>query len=183
MKRLKSVTVIGILFVIITGSLAHFLYDWTGNNPIIGFFTPVNESLWEHMKLVFFPMLLYSLPMILIFRKEFPCILSSLWLGNLTGSLLIPVFYYAYTGVLGRDIFLFDIAIFIVSVLIAFRLSYKYALSCRLQPYTVFLTGMVCILFICFLVFTYRPPAMNLFEDPTKRPSFNEFDMPSSMTL
>lgn len=175
MKKLKLFTIIGIIFVIITGSLAHFLYDWTGDNYIVGFFTPVNESIWEHMKLIFFPMLIYSLPMIFLFREKYPCITSSLCLGNLAGTLLIPVFYYAYTYILGRDIFIFDIAIFIVSVLIAFRLSYKYTLSCKFQPYTVFLISLVCILLACFVVFTYRPPALKLFEDPSVQriiPSF-----------
>ena len=167
MKRLKLFTIIGIIFVIISGSLAHFLYNWTGDNYIIGLFTPVNESIWEHMKLTFFPMLIYSLPMIFLFKDKYPCITSSLCLGNLTGTLLIPVFYYAYTYIFGRDIFMFDIAIFIVSVLIAFRLSYKYALSCKFQPYTVFLISLVCILLACFVVFTYRPPALKLFEDPS----------------
>lgn len=168
MKQLKIFTIIGIIFVIITGTLAHFLYDWTGNNYIIGLFTPVNESIWEHMKLVFFPMLIYSLFMIFIFREKYPCITSSLCLGILTGTLLIPICHYAYTYLLGKDIFIFDIAIFIVSVLIAFRLSYKYALSCKLQPYTLFLIGLVCILLVCFVVFTYHPPAIRLFADPTK---------------
>lgn len=168
MKQLKLFTIIGIIFVIITGSLSHFLYDWTGNNYVIGLFTPVNESIWEHMKLVFFPMLIYSVFMIFKFREKYPCITSSLCLGILTGTLLIPILYYAYTYIIGKDIFIFDIAIFIVSVLIAFRLSYKYALSCELEPYTLFLMGLVSILLMCFVVFTYHPPASRLFEDPTK---------------
>lgn len=168
MKQLKLFTIIGIIFVIIAGSLAHFLYEWTGNNYIIGLFTPVNESIWEHMKLVFFPMLIYLVLMIFIFREKYPCITSSLCLGILMRTLLIPVLYYAYTYILGKDIFIIDIAIFIVSVLIAFRLSYKFALSCEFQQYTAFLIGLVCILLVCFVVFTYHPPAIRLFEDPTK---------------
>lgn len=173
MRQLKLFTIIGIVFVIILGFLSHFLYDWTGNNYIIGLFTPVNESIWEHMKLVFFPMLIYSLFMIFIFREKYPCITSSLFLGNVTGTLLIPVFYYAYTYILGKDFFIFDIAIFIVCVLIAFWLSYKYALSCKFQTYTFVLIALVCILLVCFVVFTYRPPAIKLFEDPTKSLSVN----------
>lgn len=58
-KCLKTYTIIGVFFVLAAGSLAHFLYDWTGSNAIAGLFVPVNESVWEHMKLLFFPMLLY----------------------------------------------------------------------------------------------------------------------------
>lgn len=66
MKHLKRYTIIGIIFVLITGTFAHFLYDWTENNHIVGFFTPINESIWEHMKLLFFPMLIYSVFIIFI---------------------------------------------------------------------------------------------------------------------
>ena len=61
MQNLRKFTVIGILFVSVAGTLLHFVYDWSGQNPLVGFFAPVNESTWEHMKLLLFPMLLYGL--------------------------------------------------------------------------------------------------------------------------
>lgn len=167
MKHLKRCTIIGIIFVLLTGTLAHFLYDWTGNNHVIGLFTPVNESIWEHMKLLFFPMLLYSLTMILKFHRKYPCITSAVCFGILMGAFLIPLFYYAYTSILGRNVFIFDICTFILSIVIAFWLSYRLTLSCRLEPYTALLCVMVCILFVCFLVFTYHPPDATVFQDPT----------------
>lgn len=111
-------------------------------------------------------MFLYSLFIIFKFQKIYPCITSALSFGLITGTLLIPIFFYAYTGILGKDFFILDIATFIVSILIAFWLSYKLTLSCRLEPYTFLLCFSVCILFICFLRFTYHPPAAQIFEDP-----------------
>lgn len=175
MRQLKHFTIIGIIFVIITGSLAHFLYDWTDDNYIVGLFVPINESIWEHMKLLFFPMLIYSLIMSFIFKGKYPCITSSLCLGILTGTLLIPVFYYAYTYILGKNNFILDIATFIMSILIAFRLSYRLSLSCRLKPYTLFIISLVCMLFVCFVVFTYHPPATRLFEDPQRKCNNRDF--------
>lgn len=166
MKKLKLATVIGIIFVLITGSLAHFVYEWSGNNALKGLFTPVNESVWEHMKLVFFPMLLYSVWMISGFRKKYPCVISALCLGITAGTLLIPVFFYAYTGLLGRDFFVLDIAAFVLSVLAAFLLSYRLTLSCGAKPYTFFLCVLVCILFVCFMRFTYHAPALGIFSVP-----------------
>lgn len=167
MKHLKRYTIIGIIFVLITGTFAHFLYDWTGNNPIVGLFTPINESIWEHMKLLFFPMLLYSLIMILKFHPTYSCITSALCFGILVGAFLIPLFYYAYTFILGKNVFILDLSTFILSIFIAFWLSYKLTLSCRLEPYTPLLCILVCILFICFLVFTYHAPEAAIFQDPT----------------
>ena len=158
---------IGIIFVLITGTLAHFLYDWTGNNRIVGLFTPINESIWEHMKLLFFPMLIYSLIMILKFRRKYSCITSALCFGILTGALLIPLFYYAYTYILGSNVFMMDISIYILSIVIAFWLSYKLTLSRRLESYTSILGMLVSVLFVCFFIFTYRPPEAVIFQDPT----------------
>lgn len=167
MKHLKKYTIIGIIFVLVTGSLAHFLYDWTGNNYIVGLFTPINESIWEHMKLLFFPMFLYSLFIILKFGKKYSCITSSLYFGTLIGTFLIPIFFYTYTSILGKDIFILDIGTFILSIIIAFWLSYKLTLSCKLEPYTFLLCCLVGILFICLLFFTYHPPNLKIFDDPT----------------
>lgn len=166
MNHLKRAIIIGIAFVLIIGSLAHFLYDWTGNNPIVGLFTPINESIWEHMKLLFFPMLFYSLILFFQYKDSCPCILSALCSGILAGTFLIPIFFYSYTTLLGMDIFILDIATFIVSVIIAFWLSYRLTLSCKLKYFTPFLSLLVCILFICFLYFTYHPPDLAIFEVP-----------------
>lgn len=167
MKQLKQYTIIGIIFVLIAGTLAHFLYNWTGNNPVIGLFTAINESIWEHMKLLFFPMLVYSLIMILKFHRKYSCITSALCFGILVGTFLIPLFYYVYTSILGKNVFIVDISIFILSIVIAFWLSYKLTLSCKLEPYLFLLCILVCILFVCFLVFTYHPPDVTIFQDPT----------------
>ena len=167
MKYIKRYTMIGIFFVLTMGTLSHFLYDWSKNNHIVGLFTPVNESIWEHIKLLFFPMLVYSLIIILKFKETYPCIISSLCFGILAGTLLIPVFFYGYTAISGKDIFILDIGIFILSIVIAFRLSYKLTSSRRLEPYTCLLCCLVLILFICFILFTYRPPKTRIFEEPT----------------
>lgn len=166
MKQLKHYTIIGIFFVLILGTLSHFLYDWSGDHYIVGLFTPVNESVWEHMKLVFFPMLLYSLIMIYKFKSTYPCITFALCCGTLAGTLLIPVLYYAYTSILSKDSFILDIGIFILSILAAFLLVYRLTLSCSPGAYTLLPCFLVCILFICFMLFTYHPPDAEIFENP-----------------
>lgn len=168
MKDFRRCTIIGIIFVLITGTLAHFLYAWSGNHCIVGLFTPVNESIWEHMKLLFFPMFLYSFIIFFKFRKNYACITSALCFGILVGTLLIPLFYYAYTYILGRNFFILDISIFFLSVIIAFWLSYKLTLSCKLKSFTALLCILVCLLFACFLVFSYHAPDLDIFLDPAK---------------
>lgn len=166
MKHLKRDTIIGILFVLAAGSLAHFVYGWSGNNRIAGLFTPVNESVWEHMKLLFFPMLLYACFMILRYRDSRPCMIFACSFGITAGTLLIPVFFYAYTFLLGKGVFILDLGTFALSTGIGFLISYRLALSCRLKQYTILGCGLVCVLFCCFLVFSYWPPDCKIFEVP-----------------
>lgn len=166
MKQLKHLAVIGILFVVITGALAHFLYGWTDNNNLIGLFVPVNESIWEHMKLLFFPMLLYSLVLMLKYKRNYPCITSAACSGIILGTFLIPVLFYAYTAILGKNVFILDLGTFILSTMLGFWLLYRLALSCRLKPYVYLLCSIICILFICFMIFTYHPPDVKIFENP-----------------
>lgn len=83
MSSLKKVMIFAAIIVSVIGTLAHFVYDWSGQNSFVGLFTPVNESTWEHMKLLFFPMLFVSAAVWLHFRKAFPYIGSSLLTGLL----------------------------------------------------------------------------------------------------
>lgn len=166
MKRLKHFAIIGIFFVLITGSLAHFLYGWSGNNYIVGLFTPVSESIWEHMKLIFFPMAVYSCIMFFPCRNTYPCIASSLCLGNLTGTLLIPVFFYTYSSILGRDVFILDIVTFLLSTLIAFYIVYKCTLPHLQRKYAIIIYGLAAIVLLCFILFTYQPPSLQIFANP-----------------
>lgn len=168
MNKLKLYTITGIIFVLITGTIAHFIYEWSGNNALIGFLVPINESVWEHMKLSFFPMLFYSFYMIYKLEPDYPCIGSSSMFGVLLSTFLIPVLFYTYSGILGRTYTFFDIATFIVSVLLAFITIYKLTLSCRLEPYEILLKFIVLIMAMCFFLFTYQPLNIGIFIVPTK---------------
>ena len=168
MDKLKRYTIIGIIFVLITGTLAHFVYEWSGNNAVLGLIFPINESVWEHMKLSFFPMLVYSLYMDKKVRDEYPCVTSSLLFGVLMSTFLIPVLFYSYSGILGYTSTVLDIATFVVSVLLSFWAVYRLSLSCRLVSYTPLLQFAVIIVAICFVLFTYFPPDIGIFQDPAK---------------
>lgn len=131
MNKLKHYTIIGIIFVLITGTLSHFVYEWSGNNFILGFFFPVSESTWEHMKLCFFPMLAYSLFMNKQLKQDYPCITSAALFGVLLSAALIPVIFYTYSEILGQNFLTLDIAAFAISVLLAFAAVYRLTVSCR----------------------------------------------------
>ena len=68
-RRLNIFLIIGAVFTIITGTLLHFVYEWSGESLFVGIFSPINESVWEHLKLLFFPMSVWILIGYFIFGK------------------------------------------------------------------------------------------------------------------
>ena len=110
----KYIFITGFLFTAVLGTLSHFFYEWSGNATLIGLFCPVSESAWEHMKLLFFPALLYCLLLKYIREKESPNIVLPILSGILTGTTFIPIFFYTYSGILGFTVVWIDIAIFYI---------------------------------------------------------------------
>ena len=123
-KSLKIYFTIGAIITSLLGTLGHFAYEWSGNNPIVGFFTSLDESVWEHIKLLFFPMLLVGSFLINSLKEKYPAVLPGILAGNLAGCILIPVIYYTYSGILGRNISWIDISIYYICVSIAFSIAY-----------------------------------------------------------
>ena len=54
MNPLKIYTITGAISVFVLGTLSHFFFQWSNDNLIVGLFSAVNESTWEHMKLIFY---------------------------------------------------------------------------------------------------------------------------------
>lgn len=148
------------------GTIWHFAYEWSGNNFILGFFFPINESTWEHMKLCFFPMLLYSFCMNHKLRHNYPYVTSALLSGILLGSFFIPVIFYTYSGILGTHFLFFDILTFIASVLLAFTAVYRLTLSGRAAPFATLLKLLVVLVLLFFFLFTYHPLPVGIFIAP-----------------
>lgn len=163
-KKLNLYTAAGIVFVCILGSLSHFFYEWSGRLKIIGYFSPVSESTWEHLKLIFFPMLLYTVPAYARLKESYPCILSSLLTGNLLGCALIPVLFYTYTGILGHNLLFLDIAVFMLATAAGFYCAWRLAQSCRIRNFRIPLLLLIGALAVLFFAFTYAPPKLPLFQ-------------------
>lgn len=124
-KRYKKITGLGILWTIVLGTLSHFFYQWSHENILIGLFSPVNESVWEHLKLLFFPALTYMFIEQKVMGKAMPGLLGKNLLGLFAGLLVMPLLFYGYTAFSGKSILLVDIGIFCVCVSLTFLLPYK----------------------------------------------------------
>lgn len=181
MKRFLPLwQLIGFLFTSLGGTLLHFLYDWTGQSLLVAPFSAVNESTWEHMKLLFFPMFIFALIQSQIFpvREDFWCVKL---VGTLSGLTLIPVLFYTYNGAFGQSPDWVNIAIFFVSVAVAYLVEArlfngqplhfgaeasdqkKTSLRCS-APWLAFI--FICLIALAFVHFTFFPPELPLFQDP-----------------
>ena len=162
---LKKSNKIGFFFVLILGTLLHFSFAWLREAPVAGLFSAVNESTWEHMKLLFFPSFLYFLCEYKKYGSSSKDLLTARTLGLFCGLAFIPVSFYTYTGVIGKGFFPVDIAIFAVSVFLTFYASTRFlAHPLKLTTFTAFL--LLFALLAAFLTFTFFPPHIQLFLDP-----------------
>ena len=148
------------------GTVLHFLYDWAGGSLLVSPFSGVNESTWEHMKLLFWPLFLFALVQRLFFKNQ-----ENYWWVKLAeillGLVLIPVLFYTCNGAFGRSPDWINIAIFYVTALLVFLFEWwafrKDRLQCR-HPRLAF--AAICLLGLLFAVFTFAPPRLPLFQDP-----------------
>ncbi len=157
---------IGFAAVSVLGVILHFLYDWTGST-FAALFSAVNESTWEHMKLIFFPMLLFAIVQYLFVGKEYKAFWCIKLKGTLIGLALIPILFYTLQGVFGSTPDWINIAIFFVSVLAGFTYETKQFQNgsplCKSNASAIFILFLIA---VCFAIFTFVTPEIPLFRDP-----------------
>lgn len=139
----------------LTGCTAHFAYDLFGKKKWMAPFLPVNESVWEHTKLLLFPALLISFIEYLIFPGSFCW--QGRFLGIICGMAFMIAGYYTYSGVIGKGILWADILLFYLSAAV-------YYLTSRIHcgPIWGYILAVIIILTVTF---TFRPPHLPLFKD------------------
>ncbi len=148
------------------GTLLHFLYDWLDKPAWIAPFSGVNESTWEHMKLLFWPMLVFAVVQGFFFRDrmDFWCVKLR---GVLLGLSLIPVLFYTYNGVVGKSPDWLNIAFFFLSAAMAYfyeaRLLHTEGLRCRFPKLAI---AVLLVIALLFVIFTFATPKIDIFKDP-----------------
>ncbi len=156
----------GFALTTLGGTLLHFVYDWTGKSPLVAPFSGINESTWEHMKLLYFPLLVFALVQSRCFRDY-----EGFWwvklIGTLVGLTAIPVLFYTYNGAIGPSPDWLNITFFFVAAALTFLVE-----GCLLRraigwPRQGFALAVLLAVGVLFVVFTYRPPSLPLFREPS----------------
>jgi len=157
------------LILIVAGPL-HFAYEWSGENFLVSLVAPVNESIWEHLKLVYWPTLLWWNIGYVIFRnrKKLSGIrwFQSMALSIILSMLIIVLWYYSWSGASGIEAtwvnFSSMIGVF-VGQLLAIHV-YRVA-----KPrWIYFVSGVLMVMSLAFMsgYLTYYPPSLPIFVSP-----------------
>ena len=155
------------LFISVLGVLLHFTYEWSGDNPIVALFSAVNESTWEHLKLLFFPMLLLTIIELLFTEKrQLPSnYLFARTIGILSGMAFIVIAFYTLTGVFAKLPDVVNVTLYFLGVFLALCIENKINRG-NSQNHSAFAAIVLLALTIAFFVFTKYPPSIGLFANP-----------------
>lgn len=156
----------GFIFILILGTLSHFIYEWSSHNKYASIFFAVNESVWEHLKMVVFPSLIWLIIEIPIIGRE-NNFLTAKFVSLFSMLIFIPLFFYSYQAILKKDYLFMDIIDFVLAVATGQYLGY---LVMNIKPipfiYNYLSLILLILISISFLIATYYPGTSILYKDP-----------------
>lgn len=167
LKRIKpeTYTLIGILVLFVVGSLFHFLYSLTGECFIVGLFVPINESIFEHTKMVVLPIFIWWF-IFYLFRKKDLFVnawFTSALIAMISAIIAIPMLFYFYSQAFGIESLVIDILILLISLAIGQILGLHYYRHGKGIEYH-FAIFLMIVIIILFAFFTINPPAFPIFN-------------------
>ncbi len=175
-KEIMIWQIVGAVVIFGIGAVWHFMFEWIGEWAPIGWLFPVNESVWEHVKLMYWPAIIYFvIEGIFLWKKTNNFLLAKLTVLYFTPIANI-VFFYTYTGVTGYENFIIDSIVLFIIICIQQYISYRFLTSVEYgsnHRTTVIVLSAIGIglLGVILILFTYIPPHIPLFEDT----NFNDY--------
>lgn len=168
-KNLKRNIFFSSILLFGIGALLHFAYEFSNNNFLIGLITPVNESIFEHLKLAIYPIIAWWIIFYLLKKDKYSLNKSTWFLGAfvsmISAVLVILSIHYIVTYSIGKEIMIVDIISLYLAILIAQIIAYHIYKYSSKSSFLVSVS-LISILIICFIFLTVFPPKIPLFEDP-----------------
>lgn len=162
-KNIIAFSVIGIV-----GTLSHFVYEWSGENAFLGLIFPVNESVWEHLKLIFFPALIYFVIEYILLSEKPHNYISAAITGVFCSMLSVVVLYYTASGILGRNIDFINIVIYFIALIITISKRNKIIKSnadfSKLS--VILLLSLTATTALLFFICSFVTPKLGIFVPP-----------------
>ncbi len=164
-KKVLKFEILGFIFTSIFGTLSHFFYDWTNKNSVIGLFCPVNESVFEHLKLLFFPYLIWSFVEVINLSKDKFNVYTAKLAGITSGMFSTLAIFYTSVGMFGKSFEFINIASFFIGVLLAYIISYNIIDNSKGKGLINGLSlATLIIIAVCFMFFTRFPANIPFFK-------------------
>lgn len=117
--------IVGFFWIIIVGSLLHFTYKWSNYSTFVGYFSSVNESIWEHLKLGYFSLTFFMLVEYWSLRNKTDTYFLAKFAGIVSMSIFIAVVSYMYKIIAENSNVYFHIGLFVMGALICQIVSMK----------------------------------------------------------
>jgi len=165
-KQVRKWELIGIAVIAGVGAVMHFAFEWSGELRLVAVFAAVNESVWEHLKMTYWPALLYAA---LSYRK-LKGASDNFTIAKAAGIYVMPAaivgLFYAYTAITGSESLIADIAVFVVAIALGQLASYRILAMPRLSRrlYILAIVGIVA-LGVIYALFTFYPPQAQIFME------------------
>lgn len=165
-RKIFKLEFVGFIFIVLAGSLLHFVFEWSGGRTWVAIFAAVNESTWEHLKLAFFPALLYA-------TFEYPFLKKNVnfFFAKVISFYVMPIaiilLFYGYLAVFKENSLFWDILTFVLAVAVGQFISYRIIVSkISGEKIRIISALLFLIILVSFLTLTYFPPKNFLFKDP-----------------
>ena len=160
MPKLSKRLLLAFAVTVVAGTCLHFLYDLLPN-PVTALFSPVRESLWEHVKILFWP---YLAAFLLLTRGGEPGTRTP-WM--LTAPLLCAVMLalgWIYYITLGGEAMWVDLVLYALIMALGFWLPTRFSGPFP-APLWLLPGAAAAVLGILFGLFTLWPPQHIVFSD------------------
>ena len=167
MLTIRNLEIIGFFFIGIVGSILHFAFAWSGNWTPLAIFAAVNESVWEHLKLAFWPAVLWAqVELTLISHLDWRHFWAAKGLSFLAMPLTIVVVFYGYTAILGRNLLFLDIGTFFLAIAVGQKVfgwlfKNQFVSRCWIALGFLLLGGQL----LAYSLLTYHAPDFPIFTD------------------
>lgn len=168
LDTLMWLNTIAILPLSLLGTLLHFVYDWSRHNKFVAIFAAVNESYWEHIKIAFWPVLVWFLALFAMGGWHIPGFVPAATIALYAVPVTMVAIVFGYKSITRRNILWLDILSFFVTVGFALIIFTLIATELDASGWTIALSVLLLVpLGIAFARFTHTPPQEpDLFRDP-----------------
>lgn len=165
-KKVLKWQIISVLWILIIGSLLHFTYELSGESPIVGAFSSINESVWEHLKLGYWSMVFFCLIEYPFLKDHAGSYFFAKAVGIIAMNIFIVVFFYLYAALTGKHSLFFDVLLYIIGAVIFGILSYAIMIKKYSRKLDRIGFALLLVFGLAFVLFTYFPPGLKIFEAP-----------------